>query len=385
MKSLIAALILALGLALVACGPQNVPPSPAPPTASSLPASVQPEATPTPTPRPTLVPSPTPTRSDYTAFIQRPSADSIRVMSYNVNWDSIFPDDDPQNHDLREFDRVEAFRRILRAVQPDVICLQEINYLRGTQQLSAYLEHILDSLPDRPWQVANERDNLIATEFGLQETGYRLVTSIYPLELRQAAALVDLPDSQYGATDLYVICSHFKAGGSRSDILLRSRQADVIMANLRDLKTPGGELDLRPGTPVVIMGDFNIYTTDPALHARTLLRGDIYDESTYGEDLEPDWDETALADANPSHNALGDDYYTWRTESPAFPWGALDRIYYTDSVLELRNSFVLNSMLLSEAALGELGLQATDVVLDLPSGYYDHLPLVVDFELVSDP
>lgn len=302
-------------------------------------------------------------------------------MSFNVNWDSIFPAEDSKNHNLREFDRQEAFERILRAVQPDVICLQEINYLRAPSELSQFLGRILSAEPADSWQIANVRDNVIASRFDLQEAGYQLTTSLYPLDLQQAAALIDLPNAQYGTTDLYVICAHFKAGGSRSDILLRSRQADVIMANLRDLQTPGGELDLVPETPMLILGDFNIYTTDPALHGRTLERGDIYDETRYGEDLQPDWDNTPLADAHPSHNGLGDDFYTWRTESPAFPWGELDRIYYTDSVLELANAFILNTVLLSDDALQALGLQADDVVLDLAAGYYDHLPLVADFVL----
>lgn len=36
-------------------------------------------------------------------------------------------------------------------------------------------------------------------------------------------------------------------------------------------------------------------------------------------------------------------------------------------------------MLLSDEALAALGLQVDDVLLDAQSGYYDHLPLVVDF------
>ena len=379
-----------IGFALGGCliptaqPPTSTPEAPTPPATQpslSTPFSV----TSAPTRRPTLTPSPTATRNDFTGFLQRPSGHSIRVMTYNVNWDSIFPEDDPKNHDLREFSRAEAFERILRAIQPDVICLQEINYLRGGQDLSQFIGRTMDSTPDQSWQVANVRDNVIATRFGLQETGYQLVTSLYPLDLQQAAALIDLPDARYGSTDLYLICAHFKAGGDRSDILLRSRQADVIMANLRDLKSPGGALELEPGTPMVIMGDFNIYTTDPALHSRTLQQGDIYDESAYGEDGLPDWDDTPLADANPSHNGLRIDFYTWRTESPVFPWGALDRIFYTDSVLELSNAFILNTMLLSDQVLDLLGLQAEDVVLDLPSGYYDHLPVVADFELTATP
>jgi len=375
MKSLSAAL---LGIVLAACSGLGSGPAV---TATADAPGPAPSETPS---RPPLAPVPTAIRGADTGFLQRPSGESIRVMSYNVNWDSIFPENDPKNHELREYDRGEAFGRILRAVQPDVICLQEINYLRSAQELGQFIGQAAGSSPDQDWQIANVRDTVIATRFGLLEDGYKLVTSLYPLDLQQAAALIDLPEAQYGSTDLYVICAHFRAGGERSDILLRSRQADVVMANLRDLKTPGGRLDLEPDTPIVILGDFNIYTTDPALHARTLERGDIYDEATYGEDLQPDWDGTPLADAHPSQNGLGVDFYTWRSGSPLFPPGALDRIFYADSALDLGNTFILNTMLLPDEALELLGLQAGDVVLDLPSDYYDHLPLVVDFELPAD-
>ena len=78
-------------------------------------------------------------------------------------------------------------------------------------------------------------------------------------ELAQAAALVDLPDQNYGAVDLYMICAHFKASGGYYNIVLRQRQAHVIIRHLGDAMTPGGSLDLPAGTPLVILGDFNIY------------------------------------------------------------------------------------------------------------------------------
>ena len=241
----------------------------------------------------------------------------------------------------------------------------------------------LDS--EEPWQVAIERDNVIATRFGLHEKGYELATGSVRPDLLQAAALVDLPEDQYGSIDLYMICSHFKAAGTLGDILLRNRQADAIMYAVRDFKTPGDEIDLEPGTPFVILGDFNIYDTDPHLHLRTLVRGDIYDESRFGEDIQPDWDDTALTDLLPSHNGLGDEYYTWRNDMDPFNAGPLDRIIYSDSVLEVANAFVLNTMSLSDQALEALGLQRDDIALDSVAGYYDHLPLVVDFILRNAP
>lgn len=385
LKPAIALMLAAAVPALAGCtAPAETQPTPQA-SATLAPQPPKPSATPTATRRPTLVPSPTATLSAFTDFIQRPPGDSIRVMSFNVNWDSIFPDDDPKNHDLREFSRGDAFARILRAVQPDVLCLQEINYLRGASELSQFLGQILDPGPSQAWQVANLRDSVIATRYGLQDSGYQLVTSLYPYDLQQAAALVDLPDARFGAIDLYVICAHLKAGGSNSDISLRVQQADVIMSNVRDLESPGGELDLASGTPLLIMGDFNIYSTDPARQVRTLETGDIDNEAKYGVDFQPDWDQTGLADAHPSHNGLGEDFYSWRSTSTTLPWGALDRIFFTDSVLELDNSFILDTTLLSDEALAMLGLQRGDSVLDLASGYYDHLPLVVDFELIAQP
>jgi endonuclease/exonuclease/phosphatase family metal-dependent hydrolase len=376
-----------IGLALAAC----VSPTPDAPTATIAATQEPPEPSPTATevevvlPTETAAPLSTDPRSDYPQFIQRPSPESIRVMSYNINWDSIFPDDDPKNHDFRDFNRVDAFVRVMQAVQPDVVCLQEINYLRGTQELSEFIALAMGSSPDEIWQVANVRDNVIASRFDLVERGFELEKGNVHLNLSQAAALIDLPDEQYDDTDLHMICAHFKASGQYGDILERGTQADAIMAYVRDFKTPGGELDLEPETPFVILGDFNVYETDPHLHLQTLVSGDIANEDRYGEDLQPDWDETALGDVVPSHNGLGDEFYTWRNDSDPFDPGILDRIIYSDSVLGVENAFVLNTMTLSDDALASLGLQLDDVVLDARFGYYDQLPLIVDFVIASNP
>ncbi|MGH2581433.1 MAG: endonuclease/exonuclease/phosphatase family protein [Anaerolineales bacterium] len=106
--------------------------------------------TPTETLRPTLVSTETPFLSSDIGFIERPSVQSLRVMSYNGYWDSIFPADDPDNSDLREYDRSASFVRILRVIQPDVLCLQEINYLRRTSDLGEFLAEVLGN--DQTWR-----------------------------------------------------------------------------------------------------------------------------------------------------------------------------------------------------------------------------------------
>jgi endonuclease/exonuclease/phosphatase family metal-dependent hydrolase len=306
-------------------------------------------------------------------------------MSYNVNWDSIFPEGDPQNHDLRSASRATAFRRIVAAVQPDILCLQEINPERDPQQIGALLDEVLAPGGPSVWQGTSTRDSVIAARFPVRTEGLSLAVPAFPRELPQAAALVDLPQAVYGPLDVYVVCAHFKAGGNVYDVLLRQRQADVIMRQVGDALTPGGNLDLPAGTPLILLGDFNIYDTDPAEHLTTLLTGDIDQEDQYGPDVQPDWDGTPLADAQPSHNGLGLDFYTWRSDpSPLHP-GRLDRVLYSDSVLAVEKAFILNTTLLSEAALTLSGLRADDVVLDAATGYYDHLPLVVDFAVVPAP
>ena len=102
---------------------------------------------------------------------------------------------------------------------------------------------------------------------------------------------------------------------------------------IRDLRTRGGRIDLKPGTPIVVLGDLNVYMSDPAGHLKTLITGDINSEADFGSDYPPDWDGSELSDAKPKHNGTVDEFYTWRDDSLPYAPGALDRILYTDSVL----------------------------------------------------
>ena len=173
--------------------------TPSPPTATIASTQALPQASPAATevevnpPTETAASLAVEPRSDNFQFMRKSSSESIRVMSYNINWDSIFPDDDPKNHSLRDFNRVEAFVRVMQSVQPDVVCLQEINYLRGEDELSEFLTAAVGTSPDQPWQVANIRDSVIATRFDLAERGYELEKGNVRINLSQAAALIDLP------------------------------------------------------------------------------------------------------------------------------------------------------------------------------------------------
>ena len=152
---------------------------------------------------------------------------------------------------------------------------------------------------------------------------------------------------------------------------------------IRELRGSEQKNSIADATPIVVLGDMNAVPNASMAPFETLISGDIADEETFGPDFVIDWDGTDLTDVRPSHNALGREYYTWRNDNMPFAPSALDRVLYTDSVMSVRNRFVLNTMTLPPADLADLGLQQSDVLYDGDPNYYDHLPLVVDFEISS--
>lgn len=308
------------------------------------------------------------------------SGQSLRLLNWNV-WDNsvILP-----NHP-----RFEAFGRIVRALQPDVIGLQEID----PDSKKAYKDR-LDGLltletsdeGDAGWCVHADEgtDNLILSRFPFSETDFELIKPVRNRDdfyLGQVMARVPFGERD-GGGEIWFIVAHYPSG---PDIEGRERHSDKLAQWIRDElkgKTQAGQ---RP-VPFVVMGDFNVYRcepADPAHHLTTLLTGNIIDEETFGPDFLPDWDESRLIEVLPRHNSGGKDFYTWRNDQDRFPPGALDRILYTDSLLEVTSSFVLNTMTMSERDLERSGLLREDVLRSDRGGDYDHLPLIVDFRLIK--
>jgi hypothetical protein len=187
---------------------------------------------------------------------------------------------------------------------------------------------------------------------------------------------VNLPNDSY-SRDLYVICAHFQSRAGQAQIELRQRQADAIVAWIRDAKAVGGKITLPQNTPFTVLGDLNVID-NPSRSLETLLTGDISDERTFGPDIRPDWDGSDLTDVLPHHNESGADTYTWRDDTQPFPPGVLDRILYADSVVTIGRSFVLNTTRMTDAELRSAGLRSTDVMREPAKGVYDHLPVVAD-------
>lgn len=310
-------------------------------------------------------------------FIDRLLPTDLRMVSYNVLWDSIFPD--------RDVTKAAKFSRVLNALNPDILNLQEIGltFESGwTAKTATDTRNLLNSIAPLPegasWNVFKGSDSVIASKYPLSMT--RSTTT--PLgDKSQAIAMVNLPDSQY-PTDFYIMNEHFKCCGSgtSSEDLQRQKQSDSIVNWLRDARTPGGSINIPAGTPFAVVGDLNT-VTGSTIPLNTLITGNITDEATYGSDSPPDWDGTSLTDATPVHNATGSTTYTWRDDTGPYDPIRFDYIIYSDSALDVGRKFVLNTVAMTSGQRTATGLQQFDTAQGNSSINFDHLPVVVDFRI----
>lgn len=363
------------GVALIQTGCEQRP------QAKQTPATQAAAAAEDAAPEPVIWPPATMTNT----FIDRVSPAHLRIMSYNILWNSLFKEENELN--------AARFARVIRAMNPDILALQEIGLPSFKRQedpnardwnatdVAALMTELIPPPKDARWYAHQGSDNVIVSKYPLKLT--RTDTDP-PGDRRQAIALVDLPDLLFPSVDVYVFNNHYKCCGDTENDPQRQKQSDAIMAWIRDARTPGGHIDLPISTAFVVLGDLNIVGgMQPVL---TLLSGDVIDEATYGPDFNPDWDDSGLVDAHPTHNdEVGGPDFTWRNDNDEWPPGRLDFVIYADSLLKAGRKFVLNTTTMSEEDLAATGLQALDVVVDTEGREFDHLPVVVDLRMPSAP
>jgi endonuclease/exonuclease/phosphatase family metal-dependent hydrolase len=303
-------------------------------------------------------------------FIDRLGPTDLRLMDYNVEFDSAFPDTNAQ--------QAAKFGRLIAAIPPDIVTLQEV-YSHTASQTVSLLNSLLPLGGSATWYAYKGGDSVIASRYPLSLT--RSNTSpTGPSGV--AIALVDLPDNLY-ATDFYFMVNHYKCCGDPGgpEDALRQQQSDALVNWMRDARTAGGSVTLANNVPMAVVGDLNIVgSLDPL---NNLIDGNIVNQATYGSSSPPDWIGTSLGDAHPLHNASGPADYTWRNDQGIYAPGRLDYVLYTDSVARIAHKFVLNTVDMSASELAATGLQTYDVT-DNTQGNYDHLPQVEDFRFVAD-
>ncbi|MDP7009734.1 MAG: hypothetical protein QGI78_09210 [Phycisphaerales bacterium] len=284
----------------------------------------------------------------------------VRVLSYNLHGDL-----DPQS--LSE----NGFSRVVSAIDPDIVVFQEVSgSYSDAEEFSNWLDH---QLPQNSWQV----------QVGISAGVRTIVGSHYPMSMQEqdtipasstrgvTMCLVDLPDNVFDV-DAYILGVHFKCCDYPGDNEKRQKSADAIVTWMGDAKYQGRYIDLPWGTPMLVVGDMNLVGGPQP--ETTLLTGDVIEEEVYCQDSKSDWDHSDMFDVAPVDPNTGDDY-TWQGNDWYDP-SRLDRFMVTDSVMQLANSFVLNTGTMSNDALNALQLNESDTS---PAVTSDHLPVVVDF------
>lgn len=283
---------------------------------------------------------------DSIETFSKSSDEHIRLLAYNVLRDNI--------HDPSLF---SVYDRILKAIKPDILGFSEI-YNHSSAQSAAVVEQILPSTSSQRWYHSSVSPDIH-------------LVSRYPILRTQridgnGAFLLDLG----GGQNLLVIVTHLPC--CENDIG-RQQEVDNIMSFLRSVRFGISSFNVTIRTPYVIMGDKNF--VGGASQLKTLLTGDIFNNSTYGIDFKPDWDNSDLEDALPLTTGLPMTF-TWPGLGSSFSAGRLDFLIYTGSELTLKNSFALYSKGLSNPMLNKLGLNRDDI-----ERASDHLPIVGDFVL----
>ena len=279
--------------------------------------------------------------------LERKHEDDIRIVTYNT-WNDGFLDEERQPH----------FMRIIQALDPDVIALQE--HWDWDE-----IDDIIQSwFPDELWHASwTHRDMVVLSRFSIIDDA-SLISSE-----RTMCALLDTEEEL--GKNLLIVNSHLSCCANNED---RQQQVDEFLSVWREwISNENGPFDLEDETPFVHVGDFNF--VGYRQQVETIRIGDIEDENEYGVDFLPDWDSTKIVDlfSRHTHKRMG---YTWRKDGSSFNPGKLDYIFYSDATIDTGRHFTLNTLAMEEATLTEYGLDWDDT-----QEASDHLPRVFDITL----
>ncbi len=283
--------------------------------------------------------------------LERLAPDDLRVMNYNVEFDGLF-----------EPERQGAYRRILRALDPDVVGFQEV-FDHAPGQIGALFDAWLPLPGGDHWHVA-------ATGTDVAVASRHPILHSWSVTPGTDAHLID-PRPALPSRVLVLVVSLKCCDDPEG---LRKRQIDAILAFWRDAMTEGGEITLAAPTPMVMIGDMNL--VGDASEPRALLRGRPFDTGVVAA-YDPDWDGSRLTDLRPRLADLPM-AYTWRRDDSGggFAPGRLDYVIFTDSVLRARTRFVLHTPSMPGKRRRAWKLKRKDTTVAS-----DHLPVVADFAL----
>jgi endonuclease/exonuclease/phosphatase family metal-dependent hydrolase len=267
---------------------------------------------------------------------------TLRVVSWNVEFGSLFA-------------RPEPFGRVLRALEPDVVFFQELMRDTTPEKLAAYLDRWLPGRGGRRWKVivgAGGGDLRCAVAArGELAVAPGLEVIAYP---DRPDRMILLATAVVGAPQRVLVASvHLRCCGSTGSFEDRTRQveADAIR---RAVRSAMADHDY---DGVVIGGDLNLVGSRRPLE---LL----------AEGVDADGSNLAVAEA---FQLDGRTNATWSDLEQPFMPGRLDFLLYSDATLDASRSFVLETR-----DLEPRWLKRHLLLIDDTASAADHLPIVLD-------
>ncbi|MCH8152045.1 MAG: endonuclease/exonuclease/phosphatase family protein [Planctomycetes bacterium] len=281
--------------------------------------------------------------------LSRPGEAGLRIVSWNVNQGALLANSEP-------------FGRVLAAVDPDVILLQELTDRNTAGQVEGVLNRWLPRDGPQQWDVV----------FGAGGGNLRCVIASR-LELTPAKPVELVPHPmwredhylravgtiiEHAGKRLLVISVHLRArgrAGSRED-LIRGLELETLRQAIRTAML-GENIN-----GIIVAGDFNLVGSRRPL-----------DLMTKWLDLE-NWS----LEAAQAYQLDGLSNATWSDPDEPFVPGRLDYLLYSDATLTVLRSFVLDSRDLNPRWLDRHGLKLHDT-----ASASDHLPLIADVKWVD--
>jgi endonuclease/exonuclease/phosphatase family metal-dependent hydrolase len=281
--------------------------------------------------------------------LERYEENDLRILGFNAWNDNIFN---------RAY--TNQYRRILEAIDPDIIAFQEI-WDHSAEETAERVEELLPGGNDFQWYAEKkDRGNVTVSRFPILDARQILVwkETGWSDEHRLTATIIDT-DKKNGSK-LLLVNVHLRAGsGGEAN---RWLEIDALKNFVHNARKPGGWIYLEDPTPIILVGDFNLVGSRGQLEA---IERDL-----------PDWDGSGF-DRVRARQTEKRMHYTWRNDNSGFSPGKLDYIFYTGSVLSLQNHYTLQGEEMSTEQRTLYGLQYGDTQIAS-----DHLPHVADFRLM---
>jgi endonuclease/exonuclease/phosphatase family metal-dependent hydrolase len=252
---------------------------------------------------------------------------TFRVVSWNVQLGNLL-------------DNTQCSTRILKALKPDVLLLQELDSNDTPESVGRFLQDTFGNT----WHVLMSEPTGTKRHHALRSA----IASTFPLEeiemkkkgtLKAVRANADINGTKVQFISLHLRCCGGPTGEQEEQ---RQREAKIIR---RAAKSPTSRAS-------IIGGDWNLVGTMKPLKLVTA------NDFTIVHAAQPD-------------GAL---FATWSNTNSPFTPGRLDWIVFNGKKLQTSNSFVLDSSDFDAETLEKYGLLRDDT-----ANLSDHLPLVADF------